>query len=186
MTQNGYYLVDNNGQRVFYITLLVNPTLYCLSLIVTPLPATLPAGWTNPAGVVLGVAGPQLVIPAGFDTVTGFAAATYPAAPQATVYQLNSGVPQITDVSSINIICNLVDNSGFSLSPNILTNFVVPSGQLPGSLVTVQPNNLDWVPIQPQQTFTTITVEFVDQLRRPLIIRDIAGFVAVLSMRRRR
>ena len=85
----------------------------------------------------------------------------------------------------MNIICNLVDNSGFSITPNVLTTFVVPSNTSSGSLIQVQPNTLDWTPVRSQQTFSEITLELTDQLGRPLVLRDPAGFVVILNLRRR-
>ena len=188
MVQNGHYLVDSNGLNVFFLNIVVNPVLYCLSLIVTPLPPSLPTNWTNPGAVNLSAAGgngPQLVIPTTIATLLGFAAGSYPAAPQTTTFSLNSGIPQITGVTSINLLCNLVDNRGFSLSPNILTTVPLPSSTMAGSLLSTSQNNLDWTPIKQQQTFQTITIEFVDQLLRPLQIRDPTGIVIVLNMRKR-
>ena len=188
MVANGHYLTDDVGNNVYYFTIIVNPGLYCLSLIVDPLPLTLPTGWTNPATVNLVTAAgytPQLVIPTGLVSLTGFAAAVYPATAQLTVYEVNSGVPQITDSTSLNVLCNLVDNSGFSLTPNILTSFVVPQGVGSGELIQIQDNNLQWVPIRKEQTFDQITLEIVNQLNQPMVLRDITGFVAILSMRRR-
>ena len=62
----------------------------------------------------------------------------------------------------------------------------MPTGQEPGTLVTVQPNERDWVGVVPQKMFTEITLELVDQRRRPVTIRDPAGFVAILNVRKRR
>ena len=188
MKANGHYLLDADGAEVYYLTITVNSALYCLSLVATPLPATLPTGYTNPAAVDLTAAGgltPQLVIPTGLTYLTGFAVGTYPSTAQLTRYTVNSGIPQISDATSMNVTCNLVDNSGFSLTPNILSSFVVPSGTGSGSLIQIQPSNLEWVPIRRDQTFSEITIALVDQLNRPLVLRDTAGFVAVLSMRRR-
>jgi hypothetical protein len=189
MKANNHYLVDATGHEQYFLTLTVNPALYCLSLVADPLPTTLPAGWTNPGAVDLTAAAgntPQLVIPAGGLTdYTGFAAGSYPTAPQTTIYTVNSGIPQVTDATSLNVLCDLVDNSGFSLSPNILASFVVPSDTRSGALVQIQPINLDWVPIRRDQTFGEINISIVDQLNRPLTLRDTSGFVAILQMRRR-
>jgi hypothetical protein len=190
MTQNGHYLVDSGGNNRYYISFIVNPVLYCLSLTVTPLPATLPAGWSNPNVVNLTTAAgntPQLIIPAGgAATLTGFTAGRYPPAPQTALYQINSGIPQISDVTSLNIVSNLVDNSGFSLTPTILASFVVPPDQSPGSLIQLQPANVDWIPVQKDLTFNQITISLVDQLMRPVTIRDPQGFVMILNLRRRK
>ena len=185
MAVNGHYLQNAAGVKQYYISLTVNATLYCLSLVIQPLPTALPTGWTNPAAVVLSGNTPQLVIPSNMVTLTGFAAATYPTVVQTTAYQVNSGIPQISDVSSLSVLCNLVDNSGFTTSSYILASFVVPSGQVSGSLMNIQPANPDWVPVQGSSKFSEITLELVDQLRRPMTIRDPTGFVAILGLRRR-
>jgi hypothetical protein len=187
MRANGHYLIDDNGMEQFYLNLFPNQPLYCLTLQATPVPTALPTNWANPGNVDFSTAGgktPQLIISAGVSTFTGFAAGMYPTAPATTTQYINSGVPQVTDSTALNVLCNLVDNSGFSLSPNILTSFVMPQKTAAGDLLQIQPNNLDWVPIR-QDTYSTITLELVDQLRRPLVIRDPAGFVAVLSLRKR-
>ena len=184
MTQNGHYLLDA-GTKVFFIQFVANPVLYCLSLTVTPVPSALPTDWTNPTGTALFGRTPQLKIPSGgFATLTGFSAGAYPAAPSATLYQINSGIPQITGVTALNVTSNLVTNSGLSLYSNVLASFVVPSDQLPGSLIQVQPTNMDWVPVQKASTFTEIEVAIVDQLHRPVMLRDPTGFVCIINIRR--
>jgi hypothetical protein len=185
MEKNGHYLLDANSIKQYFISLITNPTLYCLSLIVTPIPTALPAGWSNPMGVALSGNTPQIIIPASFVSLTGFVQGSYPPNVQTVAYQVNSGIPQITDVSSLSVLCNLVDNSGFSLSPNILTSFVVPNGTSSGKPIDISPYNLEWVPVQSSTIFQEITLELVDQLRRPINIRDPTGFVAILSLRRR-
>ena len=42
MFANGHYLLDSNGRETYYLDLVLNPALYCLSLTCTPLPAVLP------------------------------------------------------------------------------------------------------------------------------------------------
>jgi hypothetical protein len=189
MQINGHYLLDDTGAQVYYMNFVVNPVLYCLSLTVTPLPTVLPTGWYNPANVNLTAAAgktPQLIIPnSGMASLTGFPMTSYPTSPQTSLFQLNSFVPQISSVTSLNIVSNLVDNGGFSLTPNILASFVVPSDQTPGSLIQLQPSNLDWIPVQKDLTFNQITVSIVDQLMRPITVRDPQGFVMILNLRKR-
>ena len=184
MVKNGHYLKDANGLNVYYINFTVNPVLYCLSLTVTPVPSSLPAGWTNPAGLILSGQTPQLVIPQSMSKLTGFPAGSYPAAAQDIIYQTNSGIPQISGVTSLNVVSTIVNSSGLSLYPNTLTSFTVPSDQRAGSLIQLQPSNLDWVPVR-QDNFTEIEVSIVDQLYRPVQIRDPAGFVLIMNVRKR-
>ncbi len=184
MTQYSLYLVNAAGVKVFFISLVANPVLYSLSLTITPVPTALPTGWTNPAGLALTGKTPQLRIMPQMVALTGFPAGFYPAAPQTSIYQANSGIPQITGVTALNITSNIVTSSGFSLYPNVLASFTVPSDQMPGSLIQVQPSNLDWCGVQKATTFTEIEVAIVDQLMKPIVIRDPAGFVCIINVRK--
>jgi hypothetical protein len=189
MQKNGHYIVDPFGTNQYFLYMVVNPTLYCISLIATPLPLALPASYTNPANVNFDQAGgltPQLLVSPGFSLLLGFAAGLYPAAPSLQLYEMNSSIPQINTATSFNIMCNILDNTGFTITPGILSSFVVPPGTEPGSLITKEPVKPDWVPVQGLQTFQTISVRLVDQLLRPVVIQDPSGFVLTLNVRRRR
>lgn len=189
MKSNGHYLLDSNDDEVYYISLVVNGPLYCLSLVVTPLPASLPSGWSNPGGVTFtgALQYPQLIVSAGIATYTGFAAGTYPASQQTgAAFTMNSGIPQLTDVQVINVNCNLVDSGGFTLTPSLLTSFVVPSGTAAGAPVKVEPMSPDWAPVGRNQNYSEIAIRLTDQYGKALNIRDPTGFVATLSIRRRR
>lgn len=187
MKKNGHYLIDSTGLEHFYLDLVVNPVLYCLSFTATPLPTALPEDWQNPSGITLGDGlTPQMTIPATFSRLTGFAPGNYPADPATTLFQVNSGVPQITDVTTLNLSCNLLDKTGFSFGPGVLASFVQPEGTRPGSLISIEPTNLDWVPVQQQQIFQEVSISLVDQLMRPVTIHDPTGMVAILNVRRRR
>ena len=97
MRESGHYLLDQNGLPVYYISLQLNSTLYCLSLIARhchrPSPRLDQSGQCQSGRRRFKC--PQLVIPASLSKFTGFAAGTYPAAAQTSVYAVNSGVPQI-------------------------------------------------------------------------------------------
>lgn len=185
MMSRGHYLIDQYGQPQFYINLTVNSVLYCLSLTCTPLPASLPSGWSYPSGWQSTVAlTPQLIVPNGWSQVSGFPIGTYPTTAQSSVYQTNSAnVPQITSSTSLNVISNVVDNSSISLAPNVLTTFVVPVNQSPGTLINIQPTMLDWLPMSKENTFSEVTIALTDQLMRPIQIKDPSGFVCILNVR---
>ena len=51
MDQNGDYLVDNNGNHVYYIKFDINPVYYGLTLSLNPVPSSLPSGWMNPNSI---------------------------------------------------------------------------------------------------------------------------------------
>lgn len=52
MIQNGHYLVDQNGNYVYFLEWEYNISLYRLQLNTYRLPNTLPAGWSNPGAVI--------------------------------------------------------------------------------------------------------------------------------------
>lgn len=189
MLARGHYLLDSTSAPVYYIDFVVNPVLYCLTLTCTPLPATLPTGWTNPASVNLTTAANRcprfIVTSAASATLFGFPVASYPAVTQTSLYQVNSGIPQISDVSAINVLCSIVDSSGISLNTQVLATFVLPSTQTAGSLFQIEPYSPDWQPIYQQLQTNNIRISLVDQLMRPITLLDPAGFVLVLNIRRR-
>jgi hypothetical protein len=169
---NGHYLVDDLGRYVYYATITINPTFYAIEIKTYPLPATLPAGWTNPAGLVLGsTSTPQIVIPATrIQTFFGFNAGTYPPTVQSTVYNaLSQNAPQIATVQSVILLCNLLNNT--LTNPNtILYSFgALDTGF--GRLISIQ---------VPELIFTDITdgfydffeISIVDQNYQPINIID--------------
>ena len=187
MISRNHYLVNTAGANVYYLDIAENAVLYCLSITATPLPVNLPAGWTNPGINLTTAAGriPRLVVPFGTSALLGLAAATYPTIDQTVIFQRNSGIPQISTATSYNLNCSIVDNSGFSLMPNVLASFPKPDGQAAGSLMRIEPTNQDWIPVQQSVTFQSIDVWLTDQLSRDLKIRDSAGFIVILNVRQR-
>ena len=187
MQTKGHYLLDENSQPVYYIRFESNPVYYRISLTVSPIPASLPSGYTAPTGWSFPAAAvtPQVTIPAtNIRSYLGFDAGTYPAATQATKYQVNgTAVPQVTDVSSLMIQCNLVRNQ-WGPSHQTLAAFNIAPGTAPGSMVSEVPYYEDRIQVQPSVQFETIDVELVDQNGRPVIIEDTAGFITMLTIHR--
>lgn len=186
MFLNGHYLVDNNQQNVFFIELVANTVYYRVTAVITPVPTALPAGWTNPAGVVLpGVpTTPQLVIlPNNMRTVLGWNAGTYPAVPQATTYSANGVTyPQISDVIAFNVNANVVVTSYFNSSPS--TIFTGSPNVGFGELINVQPNNFIWYRCV-DSPFNFIEISLVDQDNRALQMIDPQMCVTLYFKKRR-
>lgn len=186
MVSRGQFLTDDQDTNRYYLDFQVNPITYSISLTATPLPLTLPAGWSGTVDLVAAAGNcPQLTVTAQTALLFGFSAGNYPAAAQTTLFQQNSpNVPQISDVTSFNLLCNLVDNSGFTLSPFVLATFTVPPNSA-GSLIQLTPQNLDWVSVQQNQNFSDVSIRLVDQLMRPVVVYDPQGAVISLSLRKR-
>jgi hypothetical protein len=71
---NGHYLVDSAGQNVYYAEMIVNATRYAVQTNTYAVPTALPAGWTNPAGLVFPAAtfNPIITYPSKFNEIVGY------------------------------------------------------------------------------------------------------------------
>lgn len=185
MEANGHYLINASGAKQYFISLVANSALYRISLTVRPIPSTLPVGWTSPVGWVAPAADvtPQLVIPAtAIRDYLGFTAGTYPAATQSSLYQVNGPTaPLVTDVTSLQLLTNLVDNE-FSSDPRCLSIFSLPPNTQSGQPFSEVPFYQDWIPMKRGGRFSSITLEIVDQNSRPVIIEDPSAFVCSLNI----
>jgi hypothetical protein len=173
MVSNNHYLIDSSGNYVYYLELTTNSTLYAVQFNSFPIPTALPVGYTAPVGwpgypVVAST--PQLVVPTtNFRNLIGFAAGTYPPVVQATNYSATSSfTPQVSPVSSVFLLVNLVNNR-FAIPNSILYNFSPDTTY--GSIISVIPPYLVYSKIQ-EGNYTSIRVSFVNQNFAPLEILD--------------
>lgn len=177
MVENNLYLIASNGDFVYFLEITTNQALYAVQLNCFAIPTeaqatalgyTHPAGWT---GYPVGSAKtPQFVIPStNIRNIFGINAGTYPAAVQSTVYSKASDfTPQVSPVSSVYMLVNLVNNR-FGLPNNIIYNFS-PNVSY-GSQINVIPPTLVYSKIQ-QGSYDSISVQFVDQNFQALNILD--------------
>lgn len=166
----GFYLVDNLGNNQYYTPVLTaNSTYYKTTLTTTPVPASLPSGWTNPNSIALDGDCIQLIIPSNSNigTILGFSAGTYPSTTTTTNYAVNgSATPQISQLTSIVVATNIINNSPFNSVPNALINFS-PAGYSSGELMTISPRNLAWYKCS-NTLFPNIIIYLYDQANNPL------------------
>jgi len=174
MQINGNYLVDQSGNNVYYLSLVDNPVYYAVTLTATPVPTSLPSGWTNPNSITLSGDTPQLNFnTSNFNLLLGFNKSTsYPATPQTSVYQINSVVtPEIDPVYLINVSTNMSSNDGLvNVNEKVIYQFNPESGTF-GQQIQIEPQNLLFVDIN-QTTYTNLVVSFTDQNGLALQIND--------------
>src|SRR6185312_12350443 len=180
----GQYLLDSNGNPVYYLSLQTNPTYYAISIISTPVPTILPSGWSNPNSISLTGNTPQFIVNNSlFGNLIGFSIGTYPATPQTVVTQsLSNKVPVINPVTSVNLSCNLVNNTAFnSYSQSIYTfNY----GNISyGQQITIQPPYPFFYRVSDSQ-YQNITLTFTDENNAPLQIID-PNITVTLVIRKR-
>jgi hypothetical protein len=189
----GAYLIDSDGNEVYYIQISENPTYYAAQVDCSPLPTSLPSGWTRPAtglystlgtGLPLTTRVPILTITnQPFGDLIGFSAGNYPPTATTTLQSfLSNKTPQIHPVSSYVLRCSIINNP-FNLPSDILTTFDT-QGTSAGQLISYKPNELAWVPIS-DGAYPSITLTIVDQDERFVRIRD-ASVLITLAIRQKK
>ncbi len=180
---NNHYLIDQDGNEVYFIALLTNPVYYKIQLNVDNLPSSLPTSWTYPPGATWTVNGntPQFVTTnTQFNLLIGFNSGTYPTPVQTSAYaKLSDFIPQISPVASVLVKCSLCLNP-LSNFTSVIHSFA-PSNATFGSFITSAPPEIVWLDIT-NGSAQTFIIQFVDQSNRPLIIND-PEIVCVLAVR---
>jgi len=169
----GLYLVDSAGDNVYYLSLVYNVSTYSVQLLSFAVPIALPAGYTNPAGLVFPAVAstPQLIVSStnNFGSIIGFSAGTYPPAIQPTNYSITSNIlPNGSPVNSIIVRCNLVSNNVVSPS-DILDSFQITGAF--GTNLNYSPNFEKWIKIKSGR-YSSFTLTFEDQNFRTIPILD--------------
>ena len=173
MIANTHYLIDPAGNFLYYLQLTENIVTYKVDFISSPIPNALgtlvfPSGatWALPAVAQT----PQIIVPnTDFQRLIGFTPATYPAAIQATVYSVSStSTPQITDITSIVMTCNMINNP-FALPPNTIYTFAITGAFL--EFLNPPINELVFNTTVPG-LYPYLEISFLDNLYRDLEIRD--------------
>lgn len=173
--QNGHYLVDNNGNYVYYLTLTYNTTRYAVQVTSYPLPSSLPSGWTNPNSISLPSVGvgstPKLVISSSnsFGDIIGFTSGSYPSTFNTTTQIfISNKTPNGSPVNSVTILCNICSN--LSIPTTQLYSFTSSNTSF-GSNIQVQPSQLSLIDIT-DSSYPYVEVSFVDDEFNDLVIND--------------
>ena len=174
MKQNGHYLIDNTGNEIYYLNVQNNYTVYGNTITATPLPSSLPSGWSNPASVPLSAPNaitPQLVVSSNnFGQLIGFNPGSYPSVPQTSVYQTDSSfAPKLSPVLNPMIHCNFINVGNYTQYRDVVSMFV-PQVQY-GQPVDLSPKNLQYLDCI-SGTYDELIITFTDEYNRPLRIQD--------------
>lgn len=183
MLTNGHFLVDQNGNNVYYLSLVSNYVYYGVTLTCTPIPTVLPTGWTNPNTISLSGHTPSLIVNnTQWGKLIGYINATTPATSTTTIqFQKNSDfTPQISPVSAINIAVNMVNSAKFNSFGNVIYTFS-PTVTF-GSQIVITPPNYIWFGVVEGQ-YPNIQLSFMDQNFNPLGVND-TNIITTLMIRR--
>jgi hypothetical protein len=92
MNDKLHYLLDAKKNKIYYMKFSTSP----MAFISTPLPKTLPTGYTLPVGTTWKLpiieSTPQIIVSKAFSTLIGIPSGTYPATIQAKEYQKPSTI----------------------------------------------------------------------------------------------
>lgn len=115
MIQNGNYLINTNGQYVYYIQLLYNITYYSVQIITYSVPTSLPSSWINPVNMTFltSPTTPQFtVLNNNFGSIIGYSVGSYPSAPMSSNQSFVSNiVPNATPVNSLILHSSFISNN---------------------------------------------------------------------------
>jgi hypothetical protein len=169
---NGMYLVDSNSNNVYYIQLQYNTTYYAVQLLTFAVPTSLPTGYTQPSnwlGYPTVTTAPSFIVSGTntFGSLIGFTAGTYGGG-STNKSTLSNTTPLGTNVNSVIVRCNLVNNSVASPT-DILDSFPITSTF--GSNINYTPNYEKWIKMK-SGTYSNIIVSFWDQNLNPIIALD--------------
>jgi hypothetical protein len=165
--QNGKYLINNaTGQYVYYLELLTNPQKYTVQFVSHPLPTSLPAGYSNPAGMTFPIAsiGPTLVtLNNNFGDLIGFEKSS------AYFTSESTKTPELNPVSSVLVTCSLINNR-FTSPNNIIYSFVSGSATY-GSMLSIANQDMVFTNIS-EGHYKEVSISFLSDKLSPLSIRD--------------
>ncbi len=183
---NPFYLVDANGDNVYYAEFVVNPTAYAIQLNTYAVPTALPVGWTNPDGTLLPAQtfNPIITTPANFNKIIGFAttfasnqnqnnAGANPGT--TTAYKLGSTysylstiTPQVQPNNNLLIALSNIDNA-YS-SPSSIIYSLTPAVAI-GSIITEKPPEFNWNKLL-RGTYNELRLQFLGTDFSPVTIKD--------------
>ena len=167
--KNSLYLINANGDYVYYINLNYNLSAYKIQLILQPVPVSLPAGFTAPASFPtyptnVGGRTPRFqVLDDLFGRLIGFNVGISPPATITTVNydKLSDYTPLGSNVNSIIVRCNIISND-VSMPSDILDSFGIPIGSSFGSNIVFEPSFQRWVSIR-EGTYSSMVLTIQDQ-----------------------
>ena len=175
----GFYLIDREGNYVYYFQILYNPTYYAVQIVSTSVPTSLPTGYTAPstwtgyptAGTVAVSFNPN----AGLGKILGFPSGLVSS--YTTSYSvLSTLVPQGSVVNSLVIRSNIIDNdAGFPT--DVLDTMAITSSF--GTNINYSPPSLKWVKCT-AGTFQSFEIYFCDQNYNQIIALDNNVCISIL------
>lgn len=197
MIQNGHYLVDAAGNNVYYAEFIVNTARYAVQINTFLVPLALPAGWTNPAGLVfpLNTFNPIITLPANINKIFGFVAGfatdqnlnnlfVPPVSPyvsklaNGTLSYISTTAPQVQPNSSVLLNISNIDN--YYAQPTGIIYTIVPNVAV-GEIISERPPQFAWNKML-NGTYNELRMNILGTDLNPIVINDPAmTFILVIA-----
>jgi hypothetical protein len=173
ISQNQYFTNASTGMNLYYIKLVSNATYYTNQFLFSPLPSSLPTGYTAPSAGFnynnstnygyssVGYTPRIQITSTPFGSLIGYTIGTYPSTLQFVSYsQLGNTIPNINPVNSLVLTCDIVSNQCTTPS-NILDSFSLQNTGF-GSNILYSPSYEKFITISPGN-FPNLTLSLYDQ-----------------------
>lgn len=190
---NGMYLINANGDNVYYIDIVQDITYYANQILLYTVPRSLPSGWTQPSNWIgystfTSDRTPyiQLAVGSQFHEYLGFTNGVYPSgaltAGRTTNFSiLSNRMPPIGSyVNSIIIHCSLVNNSVVSPS-DIIDAFQITNATF-GSNINYAPSIEKFVKLT-KGNYSSMIIYLTDQNNNPITLLDPNILITLLFKR---
>jgi hypothetical protein len=182
---NGLYLIDSNGDNVYYLEIVEDSNLYANQILQYIVPLSLPAGYTAPSNIAAGfyptptsIAPYLSITTTAFGSLLGFPIGTYPLTyPTASGSVTSTITPNLTPVNSIIMRCNLINNSTIMPS-DIMDSFTFQDTTF-GSNGVYEPKYQSKVGLK-SGTYSSFVITFVDQNLNPIYMNDSNVLITLL------
>tara|TARA_R110001632_G_scaffold177031_3_gene296758 strand:- start:4388 stop:5296 length:909 start_codon:yes stop_codon:yes gene_type:complete len=178
--EKGFYLVDTNGDNIYFAEFLVNSVKNSVDIVTYAVPDVTTSGYTAPSGWDYYNSGgtyyPQIIIPttSTFNEIigypSGYQSQSVSGATAFTPITANSTTaPNVNPNSSVLVEVNIVDNP-YGIPANIIYAIVPNVGV--GSLIYVAPPEYAFVPIR-DGVYNGLTLRLLNKdSLEPLTIQD--------------
>ena len=188
---NDLYLIDSNGDYVYFAEFIINPTLYSCDINTYLIPTDL-TGYTEPTGGFAALGGKLLNIhlSSKFNEILGFTA-DFESNPNigdgsaeltSNNTDTSTSAPNVQPNSSVLVDCNLIDNPYGS--PAGIISTIIPNVGL-GALIAIDPNEHTYSPML-KGVFNSVRIRLLNKSTlQPLSIRD-PQITLILGLRKQR
>jgi hypothetical protein len=188
MINEGLYLIDNTtNENIYYLEFVINTVRNSVDINTYAVPTSHPSGFTAPSnwpGYPSTTYNPNLIIPAKFNEIIGYAAGFqtgFNSGVGSTLSFSSSQSPNVNPNSSILVDLDCIDNK-FS-NPTGIISTIVPNVGV-GSLISVLPSELVFSPIR-NGVYNSITCRLLNKdTLQPQKIED-DQIVIILGIRKK-